>query len=91
MNLFSIVFYDIFKWFYKFYAIPTLVEYILRLKKDNLLDKQQYFTEEIIQIIKANHLSAYKKKIAQKSHLLDPFTLKSANQSLKIVTNVTGK
>ena len=48
MNLFSIVFYDIFKWFYKFYAIPTLVEYALKLRKEKLLDKPEYFTKEII-------------------------------------------
>lgn len=38
VNIFCLVLYDLLKWFMKFYFSPTLVEYVLKLKKEGLID-----------------------------------------------------
>ena len=80
LNIFCIVFLDICRWFIRFYVNPTLVEYVLKLKKEGLIDKPQYMTHEIIESIKRHHpelqkTSKYKKSIKRRNKETEGFKI----------------
>lgn len=61
----GVCFIEICKFFLKFYTTPSLVEYVLKLKKLGFLGEEKYFKRGVIEIVKEKHLrklEGYEKK-----------------------------
>lgn len=59
--VFGVCFIELCKFFLKFYTKPSLVEYVLKLKKLGLVNEPKYFKKEVIEIVKENHLGYSRK------------------------------
>jgi uncharacterized Tic20 family protein len=54
LNTFFISFYEICKFFLKYYVNPTMVEYTHQLRKKELIKDDQFWQEDLIKIVKKN-------------------------------------
>lgn len=64
--IFAVCFIEICKFFLKFYNRPSLVDFVLKLKKLGLVHEEKYFKKEVLQVVKENHLG-YKRGLVDEN------------------------
>lgn len=90
LNTFFVCFYEICRFFLKYYINPTMTEYTLQLRKKKLIQDEQFWQEDLIEIVKKNS----SKFRANKKVRNDNDTLKQTNpqddmHSTKLVRTIT--
>lgn len=88
LNIFFISFYEICKFFLKFYINPTMTEYTMQLRKKGLINDPLFWQEGLIKVVKKNSSKVRTRKKRRK-HFKATNSINDEYESHKIVEAIT--